>query len=99
LTDGGLTRLRLHGSGCAPHTFRSTLAFARWQADGLIVHIGISLARQHAAGTAVGICHTYTAVNDADIASLAGMAEDAWLDNMAFWQRSMNAWLGKQAVS
>ena len=72
------------------------VSFARWQHDGLVVHIEITLARQHAGGTAVCITYTSTAVDDAGAAVLAGMGEDAWLKKMAFWQESMNAWFEKQ---
>ena len=73
------------------------VAFARWQSDGLVVHIEITTARQHTGSTAVCICYTFTAVDDAGVAALAGMSEDAWLKNMTFWQESMNAWFEKQA--
>jgi hypothetical protein len=75
------------------------IAFARWQPDGLVVHIEIVLARQHARGTAVGISYTYTAANDAGVTALAAMGEEAWLKNMSFWQGSMNEWLAKQRQS
>jgi hypothetical protein len=68
------------------------VAFARWQPDGLVVHIEITLARQHAGSTAVCISYTYTAVDQQGVAALAGMGEDAWLKTMAFWQESMNTW-------
>jgi hypothetical protein len=75
------------------------VAFARWQPDGLVVHIEIMLARQHAGGTAVCISYTSTAVDETGAAVLAGMSEEAWLKNMTFWQESMNAWLEKQPPS
>jgi hypothetical protein len=75
------------------------IAFARWQSDGLVVHIEITLARQHASGTAVCVSYTSTAVDDTGAAVLAGMTEDAWLRSMAFWQESMNAWFEKQTRS
>lgn len=68
------------------------VAFARWQPDGLVVHIEISLARQHAGSTAVCVSYTYTAVDQRGVAALAVMGEDAWLKTMAFWQESMNSW-------
>ena len=74
------------------------IAFARWQPDGLIVHIEIVLARQHTSSTAVGICYTFTAVNEAGAKTLAAMGEDAWLKNMSAWQANMNAWFAKQQV-
>jgi hypothetical protein len=73
------------------------IAFARWQPDGLIVHIEIVLARKHADGTAVGICYTYTAADEAGANTLAVMGEDAWLTSMSAWETSMNAWLARQA--
>jgi hypothetical protein len=74
------------------------IAFARWQPDGLVVHIEITLARHHAGSTAVCISYTSTVV-DAELAALASMSEAAWLEKMAFWQESMNAWFDKQARS
>jgi hypothetical protein len=71
------------------------IAFARWQPDGLLVHIEIVLARTHTGGTAVGICYTFTAVTEAGASTLAGIGEDAWLENMGAWQASMNAWFAK----
>jgi hypothetical protein len=75
------------------------IAFARWQPDGLVVHIEIVLGRHHESDTAVCISYTYTAVNDAGVTALAAMTESAWLANMAFWQGSMNEWLAKQSTT
>jgi hypothetical protein len=74
------------------------IAFARWQPDGLLVHIEIVLAGTHTGGTAVGICYTFTAVTEAGASSLAAMGEEAWLKNMGTWQASMNAWFAKAAA-
>jgi hypothetical protein len=74
------------------------IAFARWQPDGLLVHIEIVLMRQHAGGTAVGVCYTFTAVDETGANTLAGMGEDAWLENMRVWQARMNEWFAKAAV-
>jgi hypothetical protein len=74
------------------------IAFARWQPDGLAVHIEIVLARKHAGGTAVGICYTFTATDDSGVSALAAMGEDAWLKNMGVWQACMNEWFAKQAA-
>jgi hypothetical protein len=74
------------------------IAFARWQPDGLLVHIEIVLARKHTGGTAVGICYTFTAVTDAGANALAAMGEDAWLENMGTWQARMNEWFAKEAA-
>jgi len=68
------------------------VAFARWQPDGVVVHIQITLERKHADATAVGIIYTYTGVDENGVAVVAGMREDAWLKTMAFWQESMNTW-------
>jgi hypothetical protein len=72
------------------------VAFARWQPDGLVVHIEISLGRQHGGHTAVCICYTYTAADEAGAAAIAAMTEATWLETMAFWQGSMNEWLEQQ---
>jgi hypothetical protein len=74
------------------------IAFARWQPDGVLVHIEIVLARKHTGGTAVGICYTFTAVAENGAGTLAGMGEDAWLKNMSGWQSSMNEWFAKRAA-
>ena len=71
------------------------IAFARWQPDGLLVHIEIVLARKHTGGTAVGICYTFTAVDAIGAAALATMGEDAWLENMGVWQARMSEWFAK----
>ncbi|MEJ1966848.1 MAG: SRPBCC family protein [Gammaproteobacteria bacterium] len=72
------------------------IAFARWQPDGLVVHIEITLACHHESGTAVCISYTSTAVSETGVAALAAMRPEDWLNNMSFWQRSMNEWLAKR---
>lgn len=77
------------------------IAFARWQPDGVVVHIEISLGAHRPGGhdeasSAVRISYTWTAVDDDGMATLAGMTEESWLRMMSFWQESMNAWLEKQ---
>src|SRR6185312_8800094 len=74
------------------------IAFARWQPDGLLVHIEIVLARTHTGGTAVGICYTFTAITEAGASTLATLGEEAWLKNMGAWQASMNQWFERLAV-
>ena len=74
------------------------IAFARWQPDGLVVHIEIVLARKHAGGTAVGISYTFTAADESGERALAAMGEDAWLQNMGAWQACMNEWFAKRAA-
>jgi hypothetical protein len=71
------------------------IAFARWQPDGVVVQIEIMLADHHTAGTAVCISYTFTAVEATGATALGAMSEAAWLENMAFWQGSMNAWFEK----
>jgi hypothetical protein len=72
------------------------VAFARWQPDGVVVHIEISLGRHHEESSAVCISYTYTSVDDAGETALAGMTGESWLRTMALWQGSMNEWLEKQ---
>jgi len=72
------------------------IAFARWQPDGLLVHIEIVLARRHTGGTAVGISYTFTAVTEAGASTLAAMGEEAWLENMRAWETHMNEWFARQ---
>ena len=71
------------------------IAFARWQADGLVAHIEIVLTRRHTGGTAAGICYTFTAVSEIGASTLAAMGEEVWLKNMTAWEAHMNAWFAK----
>jgi hypothetical protein len=71
------------------------IAFARWQPDGVVVHIEIVLALSQAKSTAVCIGYTFTADGTDGSAVIASMNEEAWLKNMNFWQESMNAWFEK----
>ena len=72
------------------------VAFARWQPDGVVVHIEITLARRHEGTTAVCIEYTYTPTDEASRAILAASTEKDWLDNMAHWEGSMNAWFANR---
>lgn len=72
------------------------VAFVRWQPDGLVVCIDITLGRHHAGSTAVCIEYSYTPTDEASRAILSASTEKEWLDNMAHWEGSMNAWLGKR---
>jgi hypothetical protein len=72
------------------------VAYARWQPDGLVVHIEIILGRHHDGSTAACITYTWTAVDDIGVAALAGLDEAGWLKNMTFWQGSMNEWLERE---
>lgn len=72
------------------------VAFARFQPDGLIVHIEITLGRHVDGTTAVCIEYAYTPTHDASRAILAAFTDQEWLDTMAHWQGSMNAWFEKK---
>ena len=72
------------------------VAFARWQPDGVVVHIEIVLGRSASGGTAVCISYASTAVTPDGAAVVAGMDEESWLKNMVFWQESMNAWFAEK---
>jgi hypothetical protein len=72
------------------------VSFARWQPDGIVVHIEITLGRRRDDSTAVCVCYTYTTTNDVGSSALAAMSEQQWLHTMAFWEGSMNQWLAKQ---
>lgn len=72
------------------------VCFIRWQPDGLVVNIEITLGRRHDGETAVCICYTYTAANADGAASLATLSEPKWLETMTFWEGSMNEWFAKQ---
>jgi hypothetical protein len=75
------------------------VAFARWQPDGLVVHIEIALGRHHDGSTAACITYIWTAVDDTGVAALAALDEAGWLKNMTFWQGSMNEWLEREQRS
>ena len=76
------------------HDPQRRVAFARWQPDGLLVHIEIALGRHHGeATTAVCISYAYTPCSQRGVEALATYTEEAWLEMMSFWERSMNAWL------
>jgi hypothetical protein len=75
------------------HVPASRVEFARWQPDGLLVHIEISLGRHHQGDTAVCIAYTYTAVTESGHGALELLTEADWLKTMAFWESSMNTWL------
>ncbi len=68
------------------------IAFARWQSDGLVVHLEIALARQHEGSTALCVSYTYTAADQKGVAALAALGEDVWLKTMAFWKECMHSW-------
>ena len=72
------------------------VAFARWQPDGVVAHIEIGLGRRESGRTAVCISYTSTAVTSAGAAVVASMTEASWLENMSFWQESMNAWFAEK---
>ncbi len=80
-------------------TSRSAHRIARWQPDGLVVHIRITLGRHVDGDTAVCIEYTSTPTDEASRAILAASIEKDWLDTMAHWEGSMNAWFEKTRVS
>jgi hypothetical protein len=81
------------------HVPSRRVGFARWQPDGLLVQIEITLGRHLQGDTAVCIAYTYTAVNDHGRAALKLLAEADWLRTMEFWEQSMNTWLRKQRAA
>jgi hypothetical protein len=72
------------------------VAFARWQPDGVMVHIQITLGRHVTGATAVCIEYTWTPTDEASRAILAASTEKDWLESMARWEGSMNAWLARR---
>jgi hypothetical protein len=68
------------------------VAFARFQPDGMVVQIEISLGRHVDGTTAVCVEYTWTPTDEAARAILAASTEREWLDTMAHWEGSMNAW-------
>ncbi|HUQ10424.1 MAG TPA: hypothetical protein VM146_08915 [Steroidobacteraceae bacterium] len=78
------------------HESPRRVAFARWQPDGVVVHIEITLGRHVDGVTAVCIEYTSTPTNESSRAILAASSEKDWLDSMAKWEGSMNAWFEKR---
>lgn len=78
------------------HQSPRRVAFVRWQPDGLVVHIGISLARHRDGSTAACIEYTYTSTGQSSGAILATFTEQQWLESMAHWEGSMNTWFEKR---
>lgn len=74
------------------HVAPARVGFVRWQADGLVVQIDISLSARDG-GSAVAIAYTYTAVDAAGEGALARLDAAQWNEQMRFWQESMNRWL------
>jgi hypothetical protein len=72
------------------------VAFARWQPDGIMVHIEITLGRHADGTTAVCIEYTWTPTDEHSRAILAASSERDWLDDMAHWEGSMNAWFANR---
>ena len=77
------------------HDASRRVGFVRWQPDGLVVQLEISLGRHHSPETAVSISYTYTAVDARGIAAIAALDDNSWLETMAHWEGSMNAWFDK----
>jgi hypothetical protein len=81
------------------HEAPRRVAFARWQPDGILVHIQISLGRHQEQGTAVCIEYVYTPTDESSRAILAAYTEKEWLDTMTYWEGSMNRWLQSRAAA
>ena len=75
------------------HEACQRVGFVRWQADGLIVHIEITLRARADGGSDVAIAYTYTVAGVGGEAALVRLSEDEWRKMMDFWQSSMNQWL------
>lgn len=78
------------------HQPAKRVAFARFQPDGVLVQIEITLGRHHDGSTAVCIDYTSTPTTDAARAILAKASEQDWLAQMSHWEGSMNAWFAKR---
>jgi hypothetical protein len=72
------------------------VAFARFQPDGLLVHLDIALGRHVDGTTAVCIEYTWTPTDEAASAILSRATEQEWLETMARWEGSMNAWFERR---
>jgi len=77
------------------HEAPRRVCFARWQPDGMVVHIEIDLGRHFDGSTAVCIQYTSTPTDETSRAILAVSSEKDWLDSMAKWEGSMNAWFAQ----
>jgi hypothetical protein len=78
------------------HLPAKRVAFARFQPDGVVAQIDITLGRHHDGSTAVCIEYTSTPTTDAARAILAKATEQEWLAQMAHWEGSMNEWFAKR---
>jgi hypothetical protein len=78
------------------HDAPRRVAFARFQADRVVVHIEITLSRHFEGDTAVGIVYTHTPTDESSRAILAAARDSDWLDTMRFWEGSMNAWFDEK---
>jgi hypothetical protein len=74
------------------HDSPRRVAFARFQADGVVVLIEITLSRHLDGSTAVGIAYAHTPTDESSRAILAAARDSDWLEAMQFWEGSMNAW-------
>ena len=81
------------------HDAPRRVAFARWQADRVVVHIEITLGRHLEGDTAVCITYTSTPTDEASRAILAAARESDWRESMLFWEGSMNAWFDKKRAA
>jgi hypothetical protein len=79
------------------HEHPRRIAFARFQPDGVVVHIEITLGRHLDGTTAVCVEYTSTPTDETSRTILAASPEQDWLESMAKWEGSMNAWFAEQA--
>lgn len=78
------------------HDAPRRVAFVRWHPDGMVVHLEISLGRHLDGDTALCITYTHTATDAASADVVGKLRESDWLDTMARWEGSLNAWFEKR---
>lgn len=76
------------------HVAPRRVAFVRFEPDGVVVWCEIALSARGDGRSCVDITYTYTAVGDAGEAALAAQTEAGWRQMQAYWESSMNDWLG-----
>ena len=71
--------------------------FVRWHPDEMVVDLQLGLQPAGAGAppgsTWLDICYTYTALSPVGGARIEAMTEAQWLEQMKFWEYSLNRWL------
>ena len=70
-----------------------TVEFTRFTPDSRVCVLRIGVTAYGSERSHVDISYTYTSIAEAGNTFLDGFTEDAFLDAVVFWERSMNHWL------